>query len=158
MDLLIVSLPALCAGSRLILGCKNHIAGIGSSHCDIMSDACKASLGRVDDAANNTRLCQILLVTAESKQLIENRIRVRNEIVADSCANVRLEKFVGWCHGLIGFHYRETRATPNDPKLSDRGARRGLCAGEGGEGAKAVESIGRDVRSGSLQRMVRRLG
>ena len=49
-------------------------------------------------------------------------------------------------------------ATPNDPKLSDRGARRGLCAGEGGEGAKAVGSIGRDVRSGSLQRMVRRFG
>ena len=48
--------------------------------------------------------------------------------------------------------------SPNDPKLSDRGARRGLCAGEGGRGAKAEESIGRDVRSGSLQRMVRRCG
>ena len=48
--------------------------------------------------------------------------------------------------------------SPNDLKLSERGARRGLCAGEGGEGAKAEESIGRDVRSGSLQRMVRRFG
>lgn len=28
--------------------------------------------------------------------------------------------------------------SPNDPKLSDRGTRRGLCAGEGGWGAKAV--------------------
>ena len=58
--------------------------------------------------------------------------------------------------GFSGFQGRCAKS-PNDPKLSDRGARRGLCAGEGGEGAKAVGSIGRDVRSGSLQRMVRPL-
>ena len=34
----------------------------------------------------------------------------------------------------------ERVATPNDPKLSDRGARRGLCAGEGGWGRRRWEA------------------
>ena len=45
-----------------------------------------------------------------------------------------------------------TRATPNDPKLSDREARHDACA------AGSAGSRQHDVRSGSLQRMVRRFG
>src|SRR6187402_1135819 len=50
----------------------------------------------------------------------------------------------------MGFHF----ILPNDPKLSDGGVRRGTCMGgwQGGGGSRCC-----DARSGSLQRMVRRL-
>ncbi len=54
------------------------------------------------------------------------------------------------------FDYRVRAESPNDPKLSDCGARRAPCAGEGGEGAKVAGSTGHDARNSSLQRMVRR--
>ena len=66
-----------------------------------------------------------------------------------------------WCEAVqpiwqatkaINAIFRNDVIASNDNKLSDRGARRGLCAGDRWMGAKAVESTGRDVRSGSLQR------
>ena len=56
--------------------------------------------------------------------------------------------------GLRGKPFIHTRreATPNDPKLSERGARRAACA------AGSAGSRQRDARNGSLQRMVSRCG
>ena len=58
----------------------------------------------------------------------------------------------------------EREETPNDPKLSDCGGRHGACADGGtnaaqpeSEEARDAESTRRDSRSGSLQRIVRRI-
>ena len=42
---------------------------------------------------------------------------------------------------------------PNDPRPSDRGGRRGPCAGAAGRGRRRLGSMGRDARRGSLQRL-----
>lgn len=59
--------------------------------------------------------------------------------------------FVLCCEGKCGLW-------PNDPKLSDSPARRGPCAGEGGEGKAGAGSTGHDAQASSLQLMVRPLG
>ena len=43
-----------------------------------------------------------------------------------------------WCLVLVAFDYGIDVATPNDPKLSDRGVRRGTCT----VGGKAAEEAG----------------
>ncbi len=60
--------------------------------------------------------------------------------------------------------FMDTRATPNDPKLSDGEAWRGACPtvertedAPNVDAAPLVESTRRDMRSRSLERMVRRL-
>ena len=53
---------------------------------------------------------------------------------------------------MESFDYRKREQGPNDPKLSDRGARRDACA------AGSAGSRQRDARNGSLQRMVRPFG
>ena len=57
---------------------------------------------------------------------------------------------------------QNTVASPNDPKLSDCGARRAGCGKAAGArmgaGGGMVRSSQRDARSSSLQRMVLRCG
>jgi hypothetical protein len=67
------------------------------------------------------------------------------------------------CQAIYVWKFSCARTTPNDPKLSDCGARRAGCGrkaatGRMGEGGGMAGSSQRDARSSPLQRMVRRHG